>query len=359
MVTDERQLTLIVPLHAAQDNAACTWLREYGEEQLCGRTVEPLSSLAALLTRADAFPLATVSLQHTLCELFAVRAAPSLPVAALNWLADTGEPATQPLLCLDPVHLLPDMDHVLLYDSTHFQIEQDEAQQLVTDINKLLHDDGLQVIAPTPQRWYLQGKAAGNTRFTPLADVVGRNILPAMPTGDDAAWWRHVLNEIQMLLHSHPVNEKRVTRGFMPINGVWPWGNGEPEQTGHPAYSSCSSNDVFVKGLSRLQQIEYRPLPEDFTAWLAQAGSGAHLVHLPLVAADDAAGLCNKLAALERDWLVPLATAMQDAALQRCTFYLGGQHGYTLTMTRYKGWWRRLLRRQKTIVQFCQQENAA
>jgi hypothetical protein len=115
---------------------------------------------------------------------------------------------------------------------------------------------------------------------------------------------------------------------------------------------------VFVKGLSRLQQIEYRPLPEDFTAWLAQAGSGAHLVHLPLVAADDAAGLCNKLAALERDWLVPLATAMQDAALQRCTFYLGGQHGYTLTMTRYKGW-RRLLRRQKTIVQFCQQENAA
>lgn len=357
MAKDERQLTLIVPLHAARDNAACTWLRELGEQQVCGSGSEPLASLASLLSRASSFPVTTTSLRRTLCELFALRVGESLPVAALQWFADTGEVASQPLLCFDPVSLVADMDHVLLYDSSFFQIDDEEAQQLVAAINALLDSDGLQVIAPTPQRWYLSGKAVSSTRFTPLADVVGHNILPAMPAGDDAAWWRRTLNEIQMLLHSHPVNDNRVDRGAMPINGVWPWGSGTAEQTGSAIFSSCSSDDIFVKGLCYLQKVQYESVPERFDTWLATASGGEHLVQLPLVMADEAGMLCDKLLTLEQDWIVPIGKALQEGTLQACTFYIGGRLAYTLTAMDYRNRWRRLFRRHKTIQYFCQKAN--
>jgi hypothetical protein len=295
----------------------------------------------------------SLSLQSTLCELFEVRVGESIPVAALNWFADTGERATQPLICFDPVSLVADMDHVLLYDSAQFSIEQEEAQQLVSTINNLVRDDGLQVLAPTPHRWYLQGKAAGDTRFTPIADVIGRNILPAMPAGDDAAWWRHLLNEIQMLLHSHKVNENRIARGLMPINGVWPWGNGEPERKGNAPFKSCSSDNVLVKGLARLQQVEYQSLPENFSAWLENVGIGTHLVELPLITADDAGALCDRLAAVERDWTTPLARALEEGVLQACTVYPGGSQGYEITSAQFTSVWRRLARRHKTLMHFC------
>lgn len=354
MATGERQLTLIVPLHAARDNAACTWLRELGDQQVCGNSVEPL---ATLLTRANTFPVSSPSLQYTLCELFNVQPSGALPVAALNWLADTGRVADKPLLSFDPVSLVADMDHVLLYDSTHFDIEQEEAQQLVAAINNLLQDDGLEVIAPSPQRWYLQGKQSANTRFTPLAEVVGRNILPAMPTGDDAVWWRRLLNEIQMLLHSHPVNDSRVARGLMPINGVWPWGDGAPEQCGRAAFDSCRSDDVFVKGLCLLQKVEHQALPENFATWLENATGGSHLVHLPLVTAESAETLCDRLVVLERDWIAPLAEALQNAALHSCTVYIGGRLGYSVSAAQFRSWWRRVSRRPKTLLHFCRQAN--
>ena len=48
----------------------------------------------------------------------------------------------------------------------------------------------------------------------------------ALPTGEDGqAGARHLL-EAQMVLHASAVNERRESRGALPVNSLWLWGGG-------------------------------------------------------------------------------------------------------------------------------------
>jgi hypothetical protein len=38
--------------------------------------------------------------------------------------------------------------------------------------------------------------------------------------------WRHAINEAQMVLHAHPVNQARQAAGQPVVNSLWPWGGG-------------------------------------------------------------------------------------------------------------------------------------
>ncbi len=57
--------------------------------------------------------------------------------------------------------------------------------------------------------------------------AVGRNVHDYMPAGRDGARIRSLMNEVQMLLHEHPVNQRRERAGQLPVNGWWIWGFGD------------------------------------------------------------------------------------------------------------------------------------
>ena len=57
--------------------------------------------------------------------------------------------------------------------------------------------------------------------------VVGHDVHDFMPSGRDGARIRSLMNEIQMLLHEHPVNLRRERARQLPVNGWWLWGFGE------------------------------------------------------------------------------------------------------------------------------------
>jgi hypothetical protein len=47
--------------------------------------------------------------------------------------------------------------------------------------------------------------------------------------------WRRLQNELQMILHDHPVNEARLERGELSINSVWLYGCGSSKDIApHP-----------------------------------------------------------------------------------------------------------------------------
>ena len=56
---------------------------------------------------------------------------------------------------------------------------------------------------------------------------MGRNVHDFMPAGRDGARIRSLMNEIQMLLHEHPVNRRRERARLLPVNGWWLWGFGD------------------------------------------------------------------------------------------------------------------------------------
>ena len=43
--------------------------------------------------------------------------------------------------------------------------------------------------------------------------------------------WYKLLNEIQMFMHQHEVNQQRMQSGLLAINSLWFWGAGSRPQT--------------------------------------------------------------------------------------------------------------------------------
>ncbi|MCS6995418.1 MAG: hypothetical protein NZ533_00410 [Casimicrobiaceae bacterium] len=54
--------------------------------------------------------------------------------------------------------------------------------------------------------------------------LAGQPIRPLLPRGPDARRLERWMNELQMLLHEHPINRARSADGLAPVNGVWLWG---------------------------------------------------------------------------------------------------------------------------------------
>ena len=158
--------------------------------------------------------------------LFGVDADP-VATAALCHAADVGNAdVSRVLLHAHPVHLVSDRDRLLALDFHAQSLSTEEATAFVEAFNRYFGENGLELLAPHPERWYLAVEQVPRACFHPLADVLGRNIDHFLPEGDQASYWRALLNEVQMLFHGLPVNTEREARGLWPVNGLWLSGPG-------------------------------------------------------------------------------------------------------------------------------------
>lgn len=274
-------------------------------------------ALEILLTRALCVQ-AEADVNALLCQLFDVTLRPDadVPVASLSYLLDHG--AAPPGYCLraDPVHAVADRDVLRLLDPRTLSITPAEAQGLVMTLNAHFAPDGLQFSAPQPQRWYLNLPADPSLRTHPLAGALGASLHDYLPFGADGKRWRGVLNEIQMLLHEHPVNNAREARGELPINSVWFWGGGPLPALAQKKWAQVWSDDVVALGLAKLSQVPRTGAPANTRAWLNAAMTpGDHLLVLP-------ATTHAELAGMDTDWFAPLYDALKSRRLQRLTLHL-------------------------------------
>jgi hypothetical protein len=60
-----------------------------------------------------------------------------------------------------------------------------------------------------------------------------------------------LFNEVQMLLFAHPLNQARESRGELPVNSVWFWGNGTVSFVPGNTYDTVSSDEVLVQILAQ------------------------------------------------------------------------------------------------------------
>ncbi len=112
---------------------------------------------------------------------------------------------------------------------------------------------------------------------TPLSVAIGRDIEPLMPQGDDALRFRSLLNELQMLLFEHPVNQAREARGELPINSLWLWGGGHKRPA--PSSQHCRFMRVIARPVRwphfAAQQVHPLPAQLDNTLLETEAISAA------------------------------------------------------------------------------------
>jgi len=183
----------------------------------------------------------------------------------------------------------------------------------------------------------------------PLDEARGRDIDSLLPGGDEAMRWRSTLNEIQMLLYQHPVNDAREERGAAPVNSVWFWGAGTQAAPPRRPYQRVRTRDPLAAGLAQTSGASVMPLPDHAQQWLKQAGNeGVELVVLDQLAAPAGYGQEDewrtRLEALDRDWFAPLLDALRRGRIGMITLHLLGRHGCLeaeITRQDLRYFWRR------------------
>ena len=323
---------------------------------LCGPETDPPVSdylrdsrpaaLDRLLSRSRATAGSGSDLDAALGQLFghAVDAGQELPVAAFSWLADTGQPPADWVMRADPVHLRADQSCLRLFDSDSFSISREEADALVAAFNAYFQEPGWKLTAPQPQRWYLTLPQPASLQTLSPARVAGQDIDPCLPRGADAARWHAMLNEVQMLFHSHPVNAAREQRGAPPVNSIWPWGGGRLPGVLQPRATRLLADHPLAAGLARHAGIPFAHLPATVEDMLTRAGAGYTLVvddrlESPMHYGDIETWL-DALQVLETGWFAPLLAALRDGALATLEIHPCNGHGFHVNRGRLRRFWK-------------------
>jgi hypothetical protein len=127
-----------------------------------------------------------------------------------------------------PVHLIADRDTLVLAPPDALELSLAQAQELADAFNRHFEQAGYQLVVVSELCWFLGSSHAWKTQFPSLAEAVSMNLRDAWQKGKDAAVWRKLLNETQMLWFVHAVNQGLEGQGKLVINGFWslekkPW----------------------------------------------------------------------------------------------------------------------------------------
>jgi len=268
-----------------------------------------LPALETLLGRGRLQACSAEGTEAALCQALGIARQQDWPLAPITLEADGQEAGGTYWLRADPVHLRVMRDRIVLADPGALNLSQHEADELSTSIAQHFGDT-LSPIAPHPQRWYLQLSHPPRLTTTPLSVATGRDIDPTQPQGEAAQQYRTLLNELQMLLFTHPVNQARELRGELPISSVWIWGGGvKPETT--PAALSLYANDPEACALGRYSGAQLHPTPDKLEKSLIKKECVIQLDALtPAGLCGDAYGWREALRSMEQDWFAPLLAAL-------------------------------------------------
>lgn len=179
------------------------------------------------------------------------------PVAALTRQLDAGDAGDAHWLRADPAFLAPDMTGArLLAHGPALGLNEADSAALLPALQPLFAEAGLLLDAPEPSRWYL--RLAGDTPLPEFAspdEVLGDDLFGHLPHGDAGRRWRALFTQVQVTLHQHPWNARRLAEGKPSVNALWFWGEGRLPQSVRTRYRQVRSREELVRALSALAGV--------------------------------------------------------------------------------------------------------
>lgn len=224
-----------------------------------------------------------------MAEQFGLTAQPDYPLAAIAASADGLSASEGYWLRADPVHFQLQRDSFSLSEPVPLQLQPAHAKSLISDLNQHFNADGMYFMLGNSGAWYLRMDTPPKIQTSLPSAAMDRNIYQFMPAGADASKWLAHLNEIQMLLHEHPVNHARESAQQAPVNSVWFSGGGVlPVQTKRvDSGSMLLAVNPLYQGLADYAGVKCLPPDMSFTQMLAQNTQEIRIAIMPEQAADD------------------------------------------------------------------------
>ena len=159
----------------------------------------------------------------------------------------------------------------LLRDS--FALEQQvtltdaEIQDLTVLFCQFFAQDGLHFSVDQNGGWLVQHQKNWAVETHHLQQVLGRNIAQFQAVGQDAHQIRGIQNQLQMLLHEHPINQAREAANLPICNSLWLYGGGQIPTQVHNLVDYFVGENTLVKALAKQSN---KPLfsCQQLEAWL-------------------------------------------------------------------------------------------
>lgn len=211
-----------------------------------GRLVD--KSLRAWLARSDLTAEARPrELLSSILELVGQKL-PEEGLGALRMWGQTGDRPAVWIAAADPVYLEPRLDHLCLHALPRASVPPGDLRALIDHLQATLADDTRFGFARLGSSGYLRAEESLPTAAVSACVVDQQVPSEFLPQGDGAATFRNLLSEIEMALHDHEVNQRRVAAGRQPINSLWLWGGGMAPERETRLLPPLYANDALLHG---------------------------------------------------------------------------------------------------------------
>ena len=335
-------LTLILP--------GLIWPPQALADMTQGLSLPALSRLlgAGHLARTEGLSIADSLARH----LGAPELRPGATLRRKSLALDAGAEAHERWLCLDPIHLGFAERRLLVESPEDLKLTQDEAAQLVSSLQLCFSGLG-EIEVTTAQQWHARlAPGVVPPQTDSLAEMIGKRadtLLAGLPP-----LWKQALNDAQIELHAHPVNQAREAAGRPTVNSLWPWG-GEPcdvspQSPPHatipsPPASMLLANSIELRAMGIHLGLACQPVPEgwdNYSSGMEQTVAVLDSLAIPARRAD-ANGWREALLHLEQQWFAPILASLTGGTLRHLRIdFIDEKHGHSLTCTRGDLWLDRL-----------------
>jgi hypothetical protein len=279
-------------------------------------------------------------LEVLLCRKFGVIQQADWPLAALSLLGEKGEPGTGYWLRADPVHLALQRDSFSLSYPVPLRLLLQDVHDLIHTLNQHFSADGLRFHATESGVWSLRLDTPPEISTTLPVTAAGRDINFCLPQGAGATKWSRLLNEIQMLLHDHPVNQARETTGELAVNSIWLSGGGMLPKKLEAGADVLFANHLLARGLAAAADVPCLDLPENADTVFARSPMDG-VVWVVLDSPEDA----------ETRWFAPTLAALRAGKIKQLTIDFAVRDHVLSVDVRPKDLWK-FWRRPKPLTSF-------
>jgi hypothetical protein len=206
--------------------------------------------LCAWLARGDRLADGAAGYLGGLADYFHCRG--GIPAAALTREHLLGDAGDASWLSADPAWIQPDLSGARLLACGQLQLTMDEAQSLAKPLKPVFGDAGMILEISSPDRWHLRLLSQTPLpEFAAPEQALGEDLYEHLPQGHDGRRWRALFNEVQVILHQHPVNAERRARGLPPVNSLWLWGGGPLPSRVTTELLGVISDDLLLSALAK------------------------------------------------------------------------------------------------------------
>ena len=256
----------------------------------------------------------------------------------------------------DPIFLKADRDSARLIPAEQLALSEADADTLLETLNDFVAADGLTFYKRCASEWYMSGMQAETIESYPPSFLANRNASSFLPSGESMAPWRRLMTELQMLLHSHPLNHQRETAGLMPVNSIWFWGGGAlPVKRSSSLDVTIYADHEQAADMARYHGVPCQPLAQLTGSQLEEPDATQTLIlDTSLVKAwlnADGAQLEQSLKRINHQWLAPLIDQVRAGQIAEVNIITedglqgscNAQSVHKLSHAHRDGWWRTVI----------------